>query len=76
VTELGVAGRGYLRAIAGDFRMADDNGGGGSGFMGVIIGALLVAVLVVGFMAYNGGFGGGGDSASIQIETPEVPSGG
>jgi hypothetical protein len=51
--------------------MADDNGGGGSGFMGVIVGALLVAVLVVGFMAYNGGFGGG-DTAEIKIEAPEI----
>jgi ABC-type transporter Mla subunit MlaD len=52
--------------------MADDSGGG-SGFMGVIIGALLVAVLVVGFIAYNGGFGGG-DTASIKVEAPEDPS--
>jgi hypothetical protein len=76
VTELAGAGRGYLQAIAGDLRMAEDNGGGGSGFMGVIIGALLVAVLVVGFMAFNGGFGGGGDTASISVEAPEVPGGG
>ncbi|MGD9965676.1 MAG: hypothetical protein AB7T59_04095 [Hyphomonadaceae bacterium] len=56
--------------------MADDNGGGGGGFTGVIIGALLVAVLALGFFAYNGGFNGGGESAEIQIEAPEVPTGG
>jgi hypothetical protein len=55
--------------------MADDKGGG-SGFTGIIIGALLVAVLGLGYFAYNGGFGGGGESAEIKIEAPEVPSGG
>lgn len=55
--------------------MADDNGGGGSGFTGVIIGALLVAVLALGFFAYTGGFGGG-ETAEISVEAPEIPSGG
>lgn len=53
--------------------MADREGGGGSGFMGVIVGALLVAVLALGFVAYNGGFGGG-QSAEINVEVPEAPS--
>jgi hypothetical protein len=54
--------------------MADN--GGGSGFLGVIVGALLVAVVVlVGYVAFSGGLGGG-QSADISIEAPEVPTGG
>ncbi|HYD88373.1 MAG TPA: hypothetical protein VEA80_12935 [Vitreimonas sp.] len=53
--------------------MADREGGGGSGFTGVIVGALLVAALALGFVAYNGGFGGG-QTAEINVEAPEVPS--
>jgi len=52
--------------------MADDNNGGG-GFTGVIIGALLVAMLGLGFFAYSGGFNEPTESAEIQIEAPEVP---
>lgn len=52
--------------------MAEKEGGGGSGFVGVIVGALLVAVVALGFVAYNGGFGG--QSAEINIEAPDVPS--
>ncbi len=51
--------------------MAEGNGGG-SGFMGVIIGALLVGVLVLGFFVLNGGVGQ--QSADISIDVPEVPS--
>lgn len=52
-----------------------DSGGGGNAFLGVIVGALLVAVVaLVGFVAFNGGLGG--QSADISIEAPSVPSGG
>ncbi len=52
--------------------MADDGGGGGNAFLGLIVGALLVAVVALGFVAFNGGFGG--QSADISIEAPEAPS--
>jgi hypothetical protein len=51
--------------------MAEREGGGGSGFVGVIVGALLVAVVALGFVAYNGGFGGG-QTADISIEAPDI----
>jgi hypothetical protein len=53
--------------------MADDSGGS-SGFMGVIIGALLIAVLALGVFAYTGGFNNT-RTAEIKIEAPEVPTG-
>ncbi len=53
--------------------MAEDNGGGGgSAFLGVIVGALLIAVVALGFMVMNGGFST--QSADIRIEAPEAPS--
>jgi hypothetical protein len=44
--------------------------GGGSGFVGVIVGALLVAVVALGFVAYNGGLGT--QTADISIEAPDI----
>ena len=36
--------------------MAEDNGGGGgNAFLGVIVGALLIAVVALGFFVMNGG---------------------
>lgn len=53
--------------------MADNSGGGGgNAFLGVVVGALLIAVVALGFVVMNGGFGG--QTADINIETPEVPS--
>jgi hypothetical protein len=52
--------------------MADNNSGGGNGFLGVIVGALLIAVVALGFVVVNGGRGG--QSADISIEAPEVPT--
>jgi hypothetical protein len=53
--------------------MAEDNGGGGgNAFLGVIVGALLIAVVALGFMVMNGGLNT--QSADISIEAPEVPS--
>jgi hypothetical protein len=54
--------------------MADDSSGSGSGFMGVIIGALLIAVIALGVFAYTGGFGGNTRTAEVKIEAPEVPT--
>lgn len=52
--------------------MAENNGGGGNAFLGVIVGALLIAVVALGFVVVNGGIGG--QSADISIEAPDVPS--
>jgi hypothetical protein len=53
--------------------MADDSGGG-SGFMGVIVGALLIAVIALGVFAYTGGFNNT-HTAEVKIEAPQVPTG-
>lgn len=50
--------------------MAENSGGGGNAFLGVLVGALLIAVLVVGFFALNGGQ----SSPDINVEVPEVAS--
>ncbi len=52
--------------------MADDTGGGGNAFLGVIVGALLIAVVALGFVVMNGGIGG--QTADISIEAPELPA--
>ena len=52
--------------------MADDNGGGGNAFLGVIVGALLIAVVALGFFVLNGGMQS--QTADITIEAPEVPA--
>jgi hypothetical protein len=53
--------------------MAEDNGGGGgNAFLGVIVGALLIAVVALGFFVMNGGMGG--QTADINIEAPEAPT--
>ncbi|HET9230761.1 MAG TPA: hypothetical protein VFO00_05705 [Vitreimonas sp.] len=53
--------------------MAEDNGGGGgNAFLGVIVGALLIAVVALGFFVMNGGMGS--QSADISIEAPEAPT--
>ena len=53
--------------------MAEDNGdGGGNAFLGVIVGALLIAVVALGFFVMNGGMGN--QTADISIEAPEAPS--
>ncbi len=53
--------------------MPDDNGaGGGNAFLGVIVGALLIAVVALGFFVLNGGMQT--QSADISIAAPEAPS--
>lgn len=51
--------------------MADGSGGGNS-FMGVIVGALLVAVLALGYYVYNGGFSPR-HTVDINVQAPSVP---
>jgi hypothetical protein len=43
-----------------------DNSGGGNSALGMIVGILLVAVVVLGFFMYSGGhFGNGGTNVNI-----------
>ena len=54
--------------------MADSDGGGGSGFMGVLIGALLVGVLVLGFFVMNGGMHQQRAGLDVKIDAPQIPA--
>lgn len=59
--------------------MADQvntSGGGGVG-MGLIVGVLLAAVIVIGFFVLGGEIPGtGGKDVNVKIETPSVGGGG
>ncbi|MBV9994057.1 MAG: hypothetical protein JO127_02475 [Caulobacteraceae bacterium] len=48
-----------------------DNSGGGAG-LGVIVGGLLVAVLVIGFLVLNGGGIGGSKHVDINVRAPDI----
>ena len=50
--------------------MADDSSGG-NGFLGVIVGMLLVAVVALGFYVYNGGFGVH-HTLDVHVQAPNV----
>jgi len=50
---------------------------GGSAGMGMVVGALLVLVLIIGaFLVFGGGnfFGGGHKSVDVNINAPSLPS--
>ena len=49
--------------------MADESG---SGFLGVLVGALVVIALVVAIGFGTGMFGGSKQSASLHVEAPKV----
>lgn len=52
--------------------MADNSSGGGAG-MGLIVGALVVIVAVIGIVMYTGGnFGGGSKTVDVNIKAPTV----
>lgn len=53
-----------------------DNGGGGTSMLAFIVGGLLVAVVVIGFLMWNGGVFGGHDkpAASLEVHVPSAPS--
>jgi hypothetical protein len=55
-------------------KMADGTSSN-SGFLGVIVGALLVAALIFGFLAYRGDIGANHHSLDINIQAPSVPHG-
>ena len=50
----------------------DDDGGGGTALLGVIVGAVLIAMVALGFFALNGGMES--QTADITIEAPEAPT--
>ena len=51
--------------------MANDNGSGGIGLLGVVIGALIVVALGYFFLANRAA--GPGTSTTVRIEAPKVP---
>ncbi len=62
--------------------MSENSGGGGSGGLYFIVGALVVAVFVVGFVAFSGRMPGHAGSRStpskveLHVTTPASPGGG
>ena len=51
--------------------MADGSGGGGAG-MGVIVGALVVVVAIIGVMMFTGGNFGGAKHVDVNVHAPPV----
>jgi hypothetical protein len=49
-----------------------DNGSGGIGVLGVLVGALLVVVVGAGLLFATGNLGGSGPSSTVKIEAPKV----
>lgn len=45
--------------------MADNSGGGGTSALAFLVGGLLVAVVVLGFVMYSGGHMGGSPTVSV-----------
>lgn len=54
--------------------MADSTnaGSGNNNALYFIVGAMLVAIVVLGFMFFNGILGGNRDKVDITIETPKI----
>ena len=55
--------------------MAYNNDSGGIGILGVLVGALIVIVLGAGLLFYSGQLGGGGDSATVNIDGSKATTG-
>jgi hypothetical protein len=51
-----------------------DNGSGGVGVLGVLVGALIVVVVGAGILFATGNLGGT-NTATLKIETPKVSTG-
>jgi hypothetical protein len=50
-----------------------DNGSGGIGVLGVLVGALIVVIVGAGLLFATGNIGGGGkDSATLKIDVPKT----
>jgi hypothetical protein len=53
-----------------------ENGSGGVGVLGVLVGALLVVMVGIGVLFATGHLGGGGaNTAAIKIEAPKTTGG-
>jgi len=44
-----------------------------SGFLGVIVGALVVGALIFGFLAYRGDIGANHHTLDVNIQAPSIP---
>jgi hypothetical protein len=49
-----------------------DNGSGGIGVLGVLVGALIVVIVGAGLLFATGQIGGGKDSATLKIDIPKT----
>ena len=52
--------------------MADNEGGGGSGWVAFLAGIILVAIIAVGVVAYTGGFQPQQRTAQLDLSVPNV----
>jgi hypothetical protein len=51
--------------------MADNEGGGGNGWVGFLAGIILLAVIAVGVVAYTGGLQPR-ETAQLELNTPDI----
>lgn len=47
-----------------------ESSGGGNAFLGVLVGAFVVGLIIVGFFVFSGRVGG--DSLNVKIDTPKI----
>ena len=52
-----------------------ENGSGGVGVLGVLVGAMLVVMVGIGVLFATGHIGGGSNTAAIKIEAPKTTGG-
>jgi hypothetical protein len=52
--------------------MADNSGGGGGAGIGVIVGGLVVAVAIIGFLVVNGGGLNASKHVDVNIKAPSI----
>jgi hypothetical protein len=52
--------------------MADNGGSGGTGVLGVLVGALIVVVVGGGLLFATGIIGGGSKTSTLKVELPKV----
>jgi hypothetical protein len=49
-----------------------DNGSGGVGVLGVLVGALIVIIVGAGVLFATGNIGGGGKTSTVKVEMPKI----
>ena len=54
--------------------MADGNGGGASGILGVLVGAILVVLVGAGIFIFMGKGGAGGGGTNVTLKVPAAPA--